>query len=73
MTVPITFSTSEDTPFICGYVMYSDAFGDIHGEPVLPAHLLRGSLQTEPAGSQAWNDFNYRGGVTAAFADASAA
>ena len=57
MTVPITFSTSEDTPFICGYVMYSDAFGDIH-ESRFCRRIIPGSLQTQPAGSQAWNDFN---------------
>ena len=57
VTVPVTFSTSEQAPFICGYVIYVDAFGDVH-ESRFCRRIVPGSLQSETAGSAAWNDFN---------------
>ena len=57
VTVPITFSTSEDAPFICGYVIYTDAFGDLH-ESRFCRRIMPGSLQTQPAGGADWNDFD---------------
>ena len=57
VTLPVTFSTDESAPFICGYVIYTDLFGDVH-ESRFCRRIIATSLQTEPAGSAAWNDFN---------------
>jgi hypothetical protein len=57
VTLPFIFSTDEHAPFIRGYVIYADSFGDIH-ESRFCRRIIASSLQTEPAGSPAWSDFN---------------
>jgi hypothetical protein len=58
VTVPVTFSTTEAAPFIVGYVIYVDAFGDVHESRFCRRIIPGATLHTETAGSAAWNDFN---------------